>query len=238
MVEDEGEGVEPGREGDGEAGEGGAGLPRRCAARNDGEAADEPPSQAREDEPERIQAGKRRGVQLQRPGRRKYFDEAAQAEFLEWFAATANLGWSAEQAGFNYKTVLRHRMNDPRFREGWNRAVEQCYARLEAKRLETKRKQAPIGIEGDRDAPEMDEMPPERLDAILREYKRDIAGVKKPGRRPRVASNQEVRDALEQSLIAFAEQIRAGKAAEANGAEEAASSSGAEAASSDGEEQG
>ena len=221
MVEDEGAGVEPeGGEGDGGAGDPpsheasadeGAGLPRRRAGRRDAKESDEP---------ERIQAARNRGVQRQRRGRRKYFDEAAQADFLEWFAATANLDWSAKQAGFNYKTVLKHRMYDARFREGWNRAIEQGYARAEAKRLETKCKKARIGIEGDRDAPEMDDMPPERLDAILREHKRELAGIRKPGRRPRVASNEEVRDALEKSLIAFAEQIRAARAAEAAGGAE------------------
>jgi hypothetical protein len=196
LADEEGLGEGPGEDGEE------AGSPRRCAPRDDGL--------------ERIQANKHRAVQIARTGGRKLFDEAAQAEFLEWFAATGNLAWSAEEAGFNYKTVLRHRMNDERFAEGWDRAVRQCYARLEAKRLETKRKEAPIGIEGDRDAPEMDDMPPERIDAILREYKRGIGGVKKPGRRPQVASNAEVRAALVKSLAAFAERIKARKASEEN----------------------
>lgn len=63
---------------------------------------------------------------------------------------------SAEMAGFNYKTVLRHRMTDAHFAEGWDRAVPQAYARLEAQQLETKRTELPLGIEGDWDAPEMD----------------------------------------------------------------------------------
>jgi hypothetical protein len=194
-----------------------AGLPRPCGARNDGEGTDPPsPAASADEQAGKIQSGRHRPVQIARTGKRKYFDEAAQAEFLEWFAATGNLAWSAEEAGFNYKTVLRHRMNDERFAEGWDRAVRQCYARLEAKRLETKRKAAPIGIEGDRDAPEMDDMAPERIDAILREYKRGIGGVKKPGRRPRVASNAEVRAALVKSLAAFAERIEARKEGEEN----------------------
>lgn len=92
---------------------------------------------------------------------------------------------------------------DERPAEGWDRAVGQGYARLEAKRIETRRKALPIGIEGDWDAPEMDEMDPERMDAILRERKREIGGARKQGRRPRVASNAEVREALAARLKAF-----------------------------------
>jgi hypothetical protein len=151
----------------------------------------------------RVQPNKGRRLQVARTGGRKLFDAAAQAVFLEWFAATCNVSWSAERAGFNHKTVLRHRMNDPHFREGWERALAQGYARLEAKQLETKRKEVPIGIEGDWDAPEMDDMDPLLRLQILREHKREIAGVRKPGRRPRVASNIEVREALVIRLRAF-----------------------------------
>ena len=56
----------------------------------------------------RIQANKHRKLQVTQ-SRRKLFGKEAKKDFLEWFAATANLGWSARMAGFNYKTVLRHR---------------------------------------------------------------------------------------------------------------------------------
>src|SRR4051794_18828788 len=49
-----------------------------------GEVADPPSGEPSADKQGRIQAGKRREVQVQRTGKRKYFDEAAQAEFLEW----------------------------------------------------------------------------------------------------------------------------------------------------------
>lgn len=151
----------------------------------------------------RIRPSKRRKLQLTRTGARKLFDEAAQQDFLEWFAATCNVSWSAEQAGFNYKTVLRHRMNDERFAEAWDRALKQGYARLEAKQLETKKREAPIGVEGDRDAPEMDDIDPYLAMQLLREHRREIAGVKKPGRAPTAASNKEVFDALVKRLRAF-----------------------------------
>src|SRR5688500_1964036 len=63
----------------------------------------------------RIHAGRHRDIQIARTGARKLFDVPAKTIFLEWFAATCNLSWAAEMAGFNYKTVLRHRMNDPDF---------------------------------------------------------------------------------------------------------------------------
>ena len=157
---------------------------------------------------ERIQPNKNRVVQVARTGGRKLFDEAGKQDFLEWFAATCNASWSAELAGFNYKTVCRHRLTDERFAEAWDRAVRQGYARLDAKRIETKRKALPIGIEGDRDAPDMDDMDPERMDAILREHKREIAGIRKQGRRPRVATNAEVREALVKRLKIFGERAR------------------------------
>jgi hypothetical protein len=179
-------------------------LPRGCAARNDGAGW-----------PARIQAGKHRKVQLARTGGRKLFGKAAQKVFLEWFAATCNIKWSAEMAGFNYKTVLRRRMNDPVFAAAFDRALAQGYARLEAKRLETKRCEVEIGIEGDWDAPEMDDMPVERMDAILRERGRQLHApelARKQGRRPRVAPNAEVRAALTKRLKAYRARVRAGSA--------------------------
>ncbi len=73
--------------------------------------------------------------------------------FSNGLRQTANLGWSARQAGFNYKTVLRHRMNDAAFAEAYDRALAQGYARLQGQLLETEideAAEAPIGIEGDR----------------------------------------------------------------------------------------
>jgi hypothetical protein len=163
----------------------------------------------------RIHANKHRDAQLARTGGRKLFDDAAREVFLEWFAATCNLSWSAELAGFCHKTVLRHRMNDPDFAEAFDRALEQGYARLEAKRLETKRQPLAEGIEGDWEPPDMPEMDPERMDAILRERGRQLAAIaagggrRRQGRAPRVASNAEVREALVGRLAAFRARIRA-----------------------------
>lgn len=164
----------------------------------------------------RIQPNKHRTLQVTQ-SRRKLFGRAAKQDFLEWFAATANLGWSARQAGFNYKTVLRHRMNDPVFAADYDRALEQGFARLQAQQLETKIEgEAPIGIEGDRDAPEMQQMDPDRAILLLREHGRYLAGpragagaARKQGRRPRVATAEEVRAEMAKALAAFEKRCRA-----------------------------
>ncbi len=166
----------------------------------------------------RIQPNKHRSLQLTR-SKRKLFGRAAKKDFLEWFAATANLGWSARQAGFNYKTVLKHRMNDAAFAEAYDRALRQGYARLQGQLLETEiadGAEAPIGIEGDRDVPEMQKMDPDRAILLLREHGRYLAGkgagageARKQGRRPRVATAEEVRVAMAKALAAFGKRVRA-----------------------------
>ena len=165
----------------------------------------------------RIQANKHRKLQMVQPGRRKLFGKLARKDFLEWFAATANLGWSARQAGFNYKTVLRHRMNDAAFAEAYDRALAQGFARLQGQLLETEIEEAaeaPIGIEGDRDVPEMQKVDPEFALRLLREHGRYLAGpragageARKQGRRPRVSTNAEVKTALEKALKIFERRI-------------------------------
>jgi hypothetical protein len=165
----------------------------------------------------RIRPGKNRKLQMVQPGRRKLFGKLARKDFLEWFAATANLGWSARQAGFNYKTVLRHRMNDAAFAEAYDRALAQGFARLQGQLLETEIEEAaegPIGIEGDWDVPEMQKVDPEFALRLLREHGRYLAGpragageARKQGRRPRVATNAEVKTALEKALKIFERRI-------------------------------
>ncbi|MFL6844065.1 MAG: hypothetical protein ACJ8ER_04205 [Allosphingosinicella sp.] len=157
-----------------------------------------------DDEGGRIVGGRNREAHVRRAGERKLFDAAAKREFLEWFAATCNAGWAAERAGFNYKTVWKHRMSDPAFADDYDRAEEQAVARLRAKRLETKRQPLRIGIEGDWDAPEMDDIDPILAAQLLREHDGRGGGrPRKAGWTPRVASNAEVRAALVRRLAAY-----------------------------------
>lgn len=157
---------------------------------------------------DRLCGGKNRKAQVARAGKRKLFDAKAKAIFLEWFAATCNVCLSAAKAGVAYQTVFKHRMKDEAFAEAWDRCLAQGYARVEAKMLETKAK--PIDVEGDLDAPELEELDPMLGLQLLREHKRSLPGSatpfgrpRKAGRAPRVATNDEVRKALVKRLVAF-----------------------------------
>jgi len=87
------------------------------------------------------QAGANRRLQVTKRGWNR-FDAGRRKTFLKWFAATANAAESARRAGVGYSTVYDHRMADPRFAEAWDRALEQSYARLEAKVVEMQFEQA------------------------------------------------------------------------------------------------
>jgi hypothetical protein len=156
-----------------------------------------------------VQPNKNRPLQAARTGGRKLFKGKLRTEFLEWFAATANCAWSAERTGIDYRTVWKHRMNDPVFAEGYERALEQGLARVRAKMIETKAKTGPIELDGDYDAPELQEIDPQVGLTILREYGHGLSGPlpggrpRKAGRAPRVASNAEVKAALLKALKAF-----------------------------------
>ena len=133
------------------------------------------------------------------------FDDARKAVFLEWFAATCNAKWAADRAGVGYKTVWRHRMNDPVFAEGYDRCEEQAVARLRAKRLETKKRTLEIGPDGEEDAPEMDDIDPILAAQLLREHQTGPSGARarKVAHTPRVAGDQEVRAELVRRLGTF-----------------------------------
>lgn len=159
---------------------------------------------------DRVAPNKHRRVQRAGTGGRRLFDEAAQREFLEYFAGSCNVVWAAREAGFSDKTIYRHRMNDERFREGFGRALSQGYARLEAELLAEALEGGPIPIDGDREAP--GRIDRELALTLLREHKRGSGGFStgskpKQGRAPRVATNAEVREALETRLRAFSARV-------------------------------
>ena len=166
------------------------------------------------EEPVRVAAAKHRAVQQTRDGARKLFKGKARRAFLNWFAATGNVVWSAEKAGFNDGTVWRHRMNDPRFAEAFDRAFEQSVVRNKAKMLERKAK--PIEIDGEVGEAELEDCDPAKAWPLIVEIERakgrggaPLGRPRKAGRAPRVASNSEVREALEKRLRAFGRRIRA-----------------------------
>jgi hypothetical protein len=184
---------------------------------------DPPPRTAAVDGEERLCAGKHREIQVTHAGERKLFDKKARKAFLEWFAATGNVLWSAQKVGFSDKTVWRHRMNDPRFAEAFDRAFEQSVMRNKARMVERKAKAKPIAIDGDVGEAELEDCDLEKAWPLIVEMERakgrgggsgaPIGRPRKAGRAPRVASNAEVRKELEKRLRAFARRMRAeGKA--------------------------
>ena len=171
------------------------------------------------DDPERIQPNKHRSLQVTRAGERKLFDKKARKAFLEWFAATGNVVWSAEKIGFSDKTVWKHRMNDPRFAEAFDRAFEQSVVRNKARMVERKAKA--IAVDGGVGEAELEECDLEKAWPLIVELERakargggaPIGRPRKRGRLPRAASNAQVRKELEKRLRAFARRLRAeGKA--------------------------
>jgi hypothetical protein len=168
---------------------------------------------------ERICASRHRELQITRAGERKLFDKKARKAFLEWYAATGNVVWSAEKVGFADKTVWKHRMNDPRFAEAFDRAFEQSVVRNKARMLERKAKEKPIGIDGGVGESELGDCDLEKAWPLIVEMERakgrnggggaPAGRPRKAGRAPRVASNAEVREALEKRLCAFGRRVRA-----------------------------
>lgn len=74
------------------------------------------------------------------------FTDARKQMFLDHFAGTADVQAACEAAGIHYSTVYKHRRLDPSFASGWDEALAQAYARLEAEavrqRLEMQRRAA------------------------------------------------------------------------------------------------
>lgn len=171
------------------------------------------------DEDERICASKHRSLQITRAGERRLFGKKARKAFLGWFAATGNVVWSAQKIGFSDKTVWRHRMNDPRFAEAFDRAFEQSVMRNKARMVERKAKEAPIAVDGGVGEAELEDCDLEKAWPLIVEMERakgrgggggaPIGRPRKAGRAPRAASNAQVRKELEKRLRAFGRRMRA-----------------------------
>lgn len=193
-----------------------------------------PPRDARSPSPKNLgeeihdyQAGANRRLQVTKRGWNR-FDAAKKKVFLKWFAATANAAEAARRAGAGYSTVFDHRMADARFAEAWDRALEQSYARLEAKVVETQFDQAagePIEFDGSFEPPDLPLVDLAMAMQLLKQHKaevmriradRDQANPRARGRkkqvpthdRERLASDAEMRRALVKSLRAFGVRVR------------------------------
>jgi hypothetical protein len=179
-----------------------------------------PSRRAAIDGDERLCSNKHRELQISRTGKRKLFGKKARKAFLEWFAATGNVAWSAQKVGFSDKTVWRHRMNDPRFAEAFDRAFEQSLMRNKARMVELKAKEGPIALDGGVGESELEDCDLEKAWPLIVEMERAKgrggggggAPVGRPsnrGRMPRAASNAQVRKELEKRLRAFGRRMRA-----------------------------
>ncbi|HEY0131766.1 MAG TPA: hypothetical protein VGB57_10205 [Allosphingosinicella sp.] len=142
--------------------------------------------------------------------RRKLFNKERRKIFLEWFAATANMSWSAEVAGVSYKTVSKHILKDAEFAGLVHEAMGLGVLRAKAKAIETKRTEPKIGIDGEIEVPELDMTRDEARQAV-REHERTLSFGRKPGRVPRIASNAEVEAAVRKRLKVFGRRVRARK---------------------------
>ena len=167
------------------------------------EAGSPPPGEAST----RLLAGRNREVQVVRVSGRKLFNKERKQAFLEWFAATANMSWSAEVAGVSYKTVSKHVLKDPEFAAAVDAAMQMGVLRAKAKLLETPKQELTIGEDGEIDAP-APEMSAEQALLAVREHGRTLQQGRKPGRTPRIADNGEVLKAVAKRLTALAARVR------------------------------
>jgi hypothetical protein len=161
----------------------------------------------------RLGANRNRPLQVARTGGRKLFGRERKEAFLQWFAATGNLGFAAEQAGVCRQTVSKHRLSDPVFEAGYREAVMLCVPDLQARLHSHVQGKPKLDAAGGLAAPDEEDFDPQLALQILRELQRFHGAIAadggapgrglKKGRRPRTATNEEVRAALVKRLAVF-----------------------------------
>ena len=162
----------------------------------------------------RIRPGKHRTIQAARTGGRKLFGKERREIFLQWFAATANVSFSAEQAGVCRQTVSKHRLSDPAFEARYREAIELAVPDLHARLHAYLKGQPAIDLHGGLELPD-EKFDPQLAIQMLRELermRRESAPGRalKQGRRARVATNAEVEAALVKRLAAFGVRVSSG----------------------------
>lgn len=160
----------------------------------------------------RLGAGRNRQLQVARTGGRKLFGKERKEAFLQWFAATGNLGFAASQAGVCRQTVSKHRLSDPVFEAGYRDAVMLCVPDLQARLHSFLQGRPRLDAAGGLAPPDEQAFDPQLALQILRELQRCHAAMPdggaggralKKGRRPRIATNEEIRAALVKRLAVF-----------------------------------
>jgi hypothetical protein len=155
----------------------------------------------------RIVRGRGQSMQVRRTGKRHLFGKASKKLFLEWFAATGNVSFSAEKAGVARQTVSKHRLSDAEFAGEYERAIALCVPDLQARLQAWVLGRPKLDLDGDLVEADDSDFDPQLALQMLREFNRfSQAGpgqALKRGRVPRVATNAEVRAALVKGLKAF-----------------------------------
>ena len=165
----------------------------------------------------RIVPGRGLTMQVRRTGGRKLFGKARKELFLEWFAATGNLSFSAEQVDICRQTVSKHRLSDAEFAAAYTQAIDLGVPDLQARLQAWLQGRPKLDLHGGLVEPDDSGFDPQLALQMLREFNRFAqAGpgqALKRGRAPRVATNAEVRAALVKALKAFGVRVTKEEAA-------------------------
>ena len=148
----------------------------------------------------RVQVRAARGARKAKP-KRVGFTAKRKAIFLAHFAATANATAAARVAGVSKSTVYEHRRKDPLFNDGWNEALEQGYARVEALSVRWAEKAFTVRA-NPRAEGRLQDFDPKLALAILESYRRN--GGRRPGEIfPQPYDMEAVRARLEKKMRAL-----------------------------------
>jgi len=132
----------------------------------------------------------------------KRWTEAAEAIFLDALAASCNVTHAAETAGFSREAIYARRRRDPAFAQGWQEALVQGHARLEAGLVAA----AIATVEGRAPDPDFP-IPPMSVAEVIAVLKLHRAAVQGEGRSPgwrgRPRPFAEVKASILKKLAAF-----------------------------------
>lgn len=144
-----------------------------------------------------------------RPQRQKtggaMWSEAAEEQFFDLLAATANVSLACGETGFTTPTVYRLRRMRPDFAARWAAALDQGYARLEMTLVETAN--ASIDQQAFTEPRAIPRMTVEQAMNVLRAHRNEITGTGTgrggPGRRARRRTLDEVRESILRKIEAI-----------------------------------
>jgi hypothetical protein len=145
----------------------------------------------------RLQVRAARGSNKARPRRNGFTRE--KREILGHFAAACNATAAARAAGVAYTTVYAWRRKDEPFRRGWEEALDQGYARLEAEIV--REAEEALRVRADEKAARQ-RMDPKTALAVLEAYRRN-RGARPGDILPRASDAEQVRARIERKMRAL-----------------------------------